>query len=90
MNRSGEFIADTSSDNNHNYPISTFVFSIVEADDNMEVAKDINTWVVGLMKPGEDIVYKVQFHTHSNIGCQTMVNILARLAPDFKVFSTKL
>jgi hypothetical protein len=90
MNRSGEFIADTSSDNNHNYPISTFVFSIVEADDNMEVAKDINTWVVGLMKPGEDIVYKVQFHTHRNIGCQTMVNILARLAPDFKVFSTKL
>lgn len=90
MNKSGEFMVETSRDGNHSYPSSTFAFSIVEADDDMNVAKGINTWVVGLMKPGEDIVYKVQFHTHSNIGCGTMVNILARLAPDFKVFATKL
>lgn len=88
MNRSGEFTVNAGSGQGH--PIPTFAFTIVEAGDNMDVNRGVNTWVVGIMKPGDDMVYKVQFHTHRNIDCNTMVNILAKLAPDFKVFATKL
>jgi hypothetical protein len=95
MNKQGDFLIDTYPDrtlgNYHSgYPIPVFVFRIVEKDDDVYLGKDVSACVVGLMKPGGDLVYKVRFVMHRDMSSTTMVNILATLAPDFKVFSTKL
>ncbi|QXO10227.1 hypothetical protein pEaSNUABM37_00268 [Erwinia phage pEa_SNUABM_37] len=91
MSKMGDFYVDTySSQFRQGIPVPIFVFSVMEPGDSLDLAKGVESCVVGIMKPGEDIVYKVQFAINGDMSAKTMVDILARLAPDFKVFATKL
>lgn len=96
MTQSGDFTVEVSPGRGRGAPqypfhlFNTFVFRIVEADDDTDIASGIKTWVVGIMKPGEDMVYKVKFLTHPDMGVGALVDALRKLAPDFKVFATKL
>ena len=68
----------------------TFVFRVVEADDDQTAFKGVNNFTIGFLKPGDDTLYKVQFVTHLHFASHEMVTALKALAPDFTVFVTKM
>lgn len=69
-------------------PLPTFIFRIVEKDDEFD-PRGLNVFKIGFMRTGENIVHQVKFITCENIRPQDMVAVMAKHAPDFKVFVTK-
>lgn len=87
FNRNGDFSVNNS-EGYYRSPIPTFVFRIVEKDDEFN-AEGFNLFTVGFIQTGTDLINRVKFITSDKFQPHEMVTILARLAPDFKVFVVK-